>query len=121
MKKIKVYIAGPYANDPIGNTNTAIEVWETLFKKGFIPFCPHLTHFLQEKFPHKLDEWMNYDFEWIKVCDVMFRIEGYSVGADAEVALAKKLGIPVFTSLFELENRYATKEEDNQLQIRFAQ
>jgi len=41
--------------------------------------------------------------EWITVCDCVLRLEGESPGADAEVVLAKKKGIPVFYSIDELK------------------
>lgn len=109
MKKVKVYIAGPYSSNPIENTNRAIEVWETLHKKGFIPFCPHLTHFLHERYPHEYKEWLEYDMIWLELCDCVFRFEGESSGADAEVKRAKELGINVFTSLYEIETSYEDK------------
>lgn len=40
--------------------------------------------------------WLDMCFEQIKRCDALFRMDGFSPGADKEVELAKKLGIPVF-------------------------
>ena len=39
---------------------------------------------------------MKLDFEWIKSCDALLRIEGISSGADREVEFAKNNNIPVF-------------------------
>ena len=33
--------------------------------------------------------------EWLKRCDLVYRLKGASKGGDEEVALAKELGIPV--------------------------
>ena len=38
----------------------------------------------------------------IRQCDAVYRIDGASQGADADVRLAKELGLPVYTSLGEI-------------------
>jgi hypothetical protein len=45
---------------------------------------------------------MELDNEWVLRCDALLRLPGESQGADAEVELAKKHGIPVFYSIEEL-------------------
>lgn len=44
-------------------------------------------------------DWLKVDFEFIRRCDAVLRLPGESVGADAEIAEAKRLGIPVFVSV----------------------
>ena len=103
MKPLKVYIAAPFRRpDPIVNTNAAIKTASELSSRGLIPFCPHLSLAWHLVDPHPDEFWLEYDMHWLRVCDVVLRLGGESVGADAEVAEAKRLGIPVFMGLAEL-------------------
>jgi nucleoside 2-deoxyribosyltransferase len=107
-KPIKIYLAGPLTNGNIShNVNQAMLLTDVLLNKGFVPFCPHLLYFQHCAFWRSYQAWLDYDLEWLKVCDVVFRMEGESSGSDKEVLLAKSLNIPVFTSLYELEQTYA--------------
>lgn len=47
-------------------------------------------------------DWLAIDFEFISRCDALVRLPGDSVGADAEVAEANRLQIPVFRSVEEV-------------------
>lgn len=47
-------------------------------------------------------DWLKIDFEYIYRCDALLRLPGESVGADAEVAEAMRIGIPVFGSIDDL-------------------
>lgn len=42
-------------------------------------------------------------------CDAIFRIEGKSAGADADVALARQLGMPTFQDLSEIPEMPGTE------------
>lgn len=102
MKK-KVYVAGPYTKtDPCINTNAAILAGNHLLDLGYSPFIPHLSHFWHTVTPRPYSDWIEYDKEWVAVCDAVLRLPGESSGADGEVALAKSLGIPVFHSVGDL-------------------
>jgi len=102
--KIKVYLAGPYTNNnPTLNTYKAIDVANELVEVGFIPFIPHLSHFWHNYTPKPYKFWLKYDIEWLYKCDCLLRIKGESKGADAEVKLAKKIGMPVFYSVKKLK------------------
>lgn len=108
--KIKVYVAGPYTKpDPCINTHNAIKVANALMDAGLSPFLPHLSHFWHTVTPKPYQEWLDLDFEWITVCQVLYRMPGESSGADKEVALAESLGIPVFRSL-QLLLEWAARE-----------
>lgn len=99
----RVYIAGPYTTpDPAVNTAKAMGVWHDLQDRGFSPLCPHLSHFLHMHKALPYEEWLAYDNEWIPCCHALLRMEGESSGADKEVELATRLGIPVFYSVREL-------------------
>lgn len=93
---IKVYIASPYTKgDVVVNVRQSMDAFEKLANFGFIPYCPLLTHFQHLVHPRDYDFWINYDLEWLKVCDAMIRIDGESSGADLEEKYANDHGIPV--------------------------
>ena len=103
MKYKYVYIAGPYSKpDPVVNTRNTILVANHLVEVGFVPFVPHLTLLWHMVSPQDINFWYSYDNEWLEKCDALFRLDGDSPGADKEVQLAHKLGIPVFWSVSEL-------------------
>lgn len=98
-----VYIAGPYTSpDPIQNTHRAIIVAARVLDIGAVPFIPHLSMLWHLVEPRPVDFWYAYDLELLARCDAVFRIPGPSVGADAEVIEAKRLGIPVVYGMDEL-------------------
>jgi hypothetical protein len=103
---MKVYIAGPYTKgDVVLNVRNAIMAAEAVLKAGHTPYIPHLSYFWHLVCPHPPEFWYSYDNEWLDYCDCVLRLPGESVGADAEVALAKKLCIPVYYSeLFKEED-----------------
>ena len=102
MKK-KVYIAGPYSKGDVEyNVGTALAVAERLMVEGHVPFVPHLTHFWHLAHPHSYQFWLNYDNEWLPLCDVLLRLKGESSSADEEVRLAISLNIPVFYDIVSL-------------------
>jgi len=100
IEKPRVYIAGPIRGDGITpsevSTKAAIDIADKLASEGMIPFVPHLSLFWNFLHHRGFQFWIDYDFEWIKQCHVLFRMSGYSEGADMEVKLAKSLGIPVY-------------------------
>ena len=97
INKQKVYVAGPYTKgNMINNINTAISIGDYLLSLGFIPFIPHLTGFWDLIYSHDYEIWLEYDLEWLRECDAVFRTSGESVGADREIEIAMYLGIPVF-------------------------
>jgi len=107
MKAIKVYISGPYsAGDTTKHIRTAIDIAERLFNVGFAPFIPHLTHFVSMIHSHEYEEWMEYYFSWLDVCDALIRFPGESRGADREVARATKKGLKVFYDIDNLIGYY---------------
>jgi len=111
-RRTRVYIAGPYAKpDPCENTHRAMDWWDILADRGYAPFCPHWTHFQHTFSPRPRETWLEFDNEWIPVCDAVFRLHGESSGADAEVELASKLGIPVVFSYEELCAKIPLRKE----------
>jgi len=102
-KRTKVYIAGPYTNGDVGeNVHNACIAWTILWRKGYVPYCPHWTHFQHTLHPMDKNEWLDFDDEWLPLCNVVLRLPGPSHGADAEIELAKEHNIPVVYSVEEL-------------------
>ena len=99
---MRVFISGPYTaehpRDVLKNVNNAIEVGLELMWMGYDVFIPHLSHYvhLHPECTFEYEEYLKNDMAWLEVSDAVFRMPGESNGADAEVAKAKELGIPVF-------------------------
>jgi len=98
-----VYIAAPYTlGDTFLNIRQVIDVANTLWDKGYLPFIPHLTAFWHLVYPKDYEEWLEYGQEWVRHCNILLRLPGESPGADKEVKLAKTLGIPVYYDINDL-------------------
>ena len=100
---MRVYIASPYTEgDPDANVSRAIDAATYLRRRGHAPFVPHLNHFWAKRDKTANYEiWMEYDRQWIPVCEAVVRLKGKSKGADNEVLQARKLGLPVYYSVEE--------------------
>jgi len=99
----RIYIAGPYTQgDQAQNVRRAIDAAEAVMQAGFAPYVPHMSHFHHMIHAHFYEMWMRIGKVWLMQCDAVLRLAGLSPGADREVALARKLGIPVFYSVSEL-------------------
>jgi len=104
MDNVRVYLAGPYSvGNKEANVVTALIYAETLIKKGFCPYIPHLSHYWDLEYPHDYKFWLEYDEHWLAVCDCVLRIPGESVGADREMKFAINRGIPVCLDIESLE------------------
>ena len=118
MSRIKVYIASPYTKgDHLENVNVQMDMYSELLDLGFLPFAPLYTHYIHVRHRKDYDTWMDVDYNWIEVCDVLLRLPGESGGADLEVAHAKKIGMPVFYSVEELLKWY--EEKNNNKYMKF--
>ena len=125
----RIYIAGPIAKgDLAGNVNRATTAFISLAKMGFAPMCPHLSVYSSPCVPgdnpnevhavgtpggnHNMSQadWLGVDLPWVAASDAVLRIQGESVGAEQEVALAKELGIPV---VYDLESVSALFPKNN--------
>lgn len=103
----KIYVAGPYSNgDKDENVHRALEFANKLADLNFAPFVPHTTHYWDLKFHRPYDYWIALDIEFLKCCGALFRMPGYSPGADHEVEVAKELGIPVFHVIEDVINYF---------------
>lgn len=104
---ISVYIASPYTvGDVAVNVRRQIDCADELMDLGYAPYVPLLSHFQHMIHPRPYEDWIKQDAQWVISCDCVLRLEGESKGADSEVALAVKYGIPVFYSFEELQRAY---------------
>lgn len=105
----RIYVAGPY--DPKEarttheaprlaerNVKEAVRIGVELWKMGYNPYVPHLGHYLNLASDVELDGFMERDFEWLDYCEALYFI-GHSNGADRELEMAQKKGIPIFYNL----------------------
>jgi len=107
---IKIYIASQYSiGDHALNTRSSLLVADELLKLGFVPFAPLLSHFWHFLSPKNWDTWLEYDIQWMLVCDCVLRVPGASKGADREVDIALTEGIPVFYNIKDLQKFYKPK------------
>lgn len=106
LKKRLIYIASPYTIGNVEeNVQKQIEIFSALIEAGHHAIAPLLCHFIEKKFPKPYKVWADLAMEWLRRSDAVLRLKGKSTGADAEVAEAKRLGIPVYYNIDDL-NRY---------------
>jgi hypothetical protein len=102
-----IFIAGLYGDDKDywtieQNILRADKVARDICALGHEPVCPHnLTRHweLDERLSRK--DWIRLDNALLSKCDALFYIAS-SPGTDAEVELARRLGLPVFNTLAEI-------------------
>jgi len=96
-----VYVAGPYRaraeNDVLRNILRSRQVALWIWRHGGVAISPHLnTAFMGGA---ALDEtWLKGDLEIMRRCDGVVILPGWqsSEGTKAELAEARKIGLPVF-------------------------
>jgi uncharacterized protein DUF4406 len=94
---VRVYIAGPYSKGDVGlNVKNAVVAGEAVLRAGHDPYIPHLNHLWHLLFPGSYGQWLRLDVVWLRQCEVLIRLPGESAGADAEVEIARAMGLPVF-------------------------
>lgn len=104
-RKPLVFVSGPYTQgDPAVNVGRAVAVADEILTWPDPPgLCvPHLNHLWHLLHPHPYAVWMALDLQLLLRCDAVLRVSGTSPGADEEVAVARRIGLPVFTSLADL-------------------
>jgi len=116
VSKPLIYVAGPYTKgEPIINVRKAIMVADAIMERGAIAYVPHLCHFWHFMFPHDYDFWIDHGLEMLTRCDALYRISGYSKGAELETSHALTIGIPLFDEMSDLtewlfNRKYGDKE-----------
>ena len=117
----KIYIASPYnAGDKLQNVHLQIDAFHILRDLGYLPIAPLLSHYVNVVRDRSHNDWLEYDIELLKICDIVVRIrpkdkdgvEIPSPGADIEEQKAKEFGIPYyeFHNLDELEFLFKATE-----------
>lgn len=104
-----VYVAGPYrARTRAGvelNIQTARRVGALAATKGWSPLIPHAnTGHLDEVCEHHDEFWLDATLELMRRCDAVVLCPGWmdSSGTIAEIAEAKRIGIPVYEAEHQL-------------------
>lgn len=92
-----IYIASPYSSydDKQAAVNVQIDAFAALRDAGHQPIAPLLSHYIDERHPASYERWMQWCMTMVSVADLVVRLPGESKGADAEVAEARRRGIPV--------------------------
>jgi hypothetical protein len=108
MKPVYVYVAGPLSKpNPADNTRKAVLVADELLRAGYTPYVPHLTMFWECIVgPRTWEDWLDFDENWLRRCDVLLRLPGESPGAHREVMFACNHDIPIVYSIDELKARF---------------
>jgi len=101
---MRIYIASAYSKGDVAiNVRTAILAADELVKRGHVPYIPHLTHFWHLISPKDYDFWLDYDNSFLDHwAEGVLRVPSYSLGADKEMARARRLGLPVYYGLEEI-------------------
>jgi len=117
---IKVFIAGKYNDGNIMkcllNIRNGQRAAYNLMLMGYAPFCPFLDYqlVLHSDYDDGLNVYMLKDISiaFLKVCDCMYILPSWkdSDGAKAEIEIAIKEGIPIFSSIEKLDEYYKQKE-----------
>lgn len=96
---MRVYIAGPMSIGNFeANVRQALDAANILLAGGCHPFIPHVNFVLQLTHPQSYERLLEWDFQFIKVCDAVLRLPGESRGADREEIFAVSVDVPVFYS-----------------------
>ena len=94
-RRARVYVAGPISSDVMLGVQRGFAAGRQLFLDGMAPYIPHADAlwFLPDG---NWNAYLEYDLEYVSICDAVYRLAGASKGADLECEVAENLGIPVF-------------------------
>lgn len=106
---IRVYVAGRYSDPNIlqvfNNMRIGMRMATQLLLLKYVPFCPfidyHFSFMLQDGETLTVQEYYDYSMAWLMVSDVVLVLphSETSIGTQKEIAKAKELDLPVYTSL----------------------
>jgi hypothetical protein len=118
MRK-RVYISGPISKgDRNENFAQAAKAQIALMQAGYTTYNPMLSMANFASDECDWETWLECDEAWVAVSDFVLRLPGASLGAERELAFARRYGIPVvlpgyFTCLHDLfEDRRLCLPED---------
>jgi hypothetical protein len=100
-----IYVASPYAGDIPKNVEFARQACRYVMKQGHAFFAPHLLYpqLLNDAIPQERQAGLDMGLAMIPRCDELWACgDKISSGMEAEIALAKQLGIPI---------RYVSEEQ----------
>ena len=81
-----IYVSGPYTHgDQAANVRAAIEAANVLLDAGYIPYCPHLSHFHHMLSRMTTERGCNLASRGWRCANSGCEAPGYSPGADREV------------------------------------
>ena len=100
-RRARVYVAGPISSNIFEGVWRGAAAGRMMFLDGLAPFVPHFDAFwwLPGGDGPGSEIWksyLEYDLEYVAVCDAVYRLAGQSTGADKECNVAMNLNIPVF-------------------------
>jgi len=106
-----IYIAGAYRADSEYGVKQNIEQAEKValdvWRSGCVALCPHKnTAFFGGAYGLKDKIWLDGDLELLSRCDAVLTVDNWktSGGASIEIKVAKSKGIPVFHTLYDLQD-----------------
>lgn len=105
---LRVYIAGAYNSHDVkgvlDNMRKGLRLSIQVLKSGFAPFSPWLDYTFGIMEDISVEEFKAYSMEWLMVSEAVLLVPGWeeSEGTKAEIAEAKRLGIPIFESFISL-------------------
>ena len=98
-----VYITGPYTlGDPVENIQAMVYLAERVKDNGYMPIVPLLNHLWHLVSPHTREFFTEMRMGLLERCDAIYRMDGESKGADAEVLRMQEMEKPVFHSMRQL-------------------
>lgn len=119
----RIYVAGPLLQghtlsyeEGIKNWEKACLISEQLMQKGWAPYTPHHSIFMNkfisehQKRDISFERWMQLDSSFISQCSALYFF-GHSKGADRELQYALDNGITVYMKIDEVP----TVQPDNYL------
>ena len=113
MKREKIYVAmpysAPYPEMIEANVARAIAVGLEIYKKGHIPFIPHLSQLIEtyaqeHGIQMSYDDYMELDDAWRMECDATYYEP--SPGADIEKIRSWEEGQRIYYNLDEIKPAY---------------
>ena len=92
-----VFICSPYRGDTETNEQNARMYCSLVASQGCIPFAPHLlfTQFLDDVQLEERRLGLHMGMEMLRLCDALWAFGEPTQGMQAEMNLAKRMGIPV--------------------------
>jgi hypothetical protein len=94
-RRLRVYVAGPISSNVFEGVQRGVAAGRQMFLDGLAPFVPHFDAFWWLP-DGNWRAYLEYDLEYVSICDAVYRLEGESKGADLECRIAEEHGIPVF-------------------------